>query len=873
MNPTQQRKRTVFAMRVSSLFMAILFLAAAPGRADEPYARSRDYDLRNVRTHLWFDTAARSIRGEVTENISLLRDAVAQVQFDSVDLVIHSVTLDGKDAKFTTTADKLIVPLARAGKIGDTHEIAIRYEGKPKKGIYFVLPDKAYPQRPAEVWTQGESEDTRYYIPIYDYPNDRTTSEMLLTVPANWITVSNGQLAGIRNESDGMKTWDWKQTEPLSTYLISAVAGEFVEHKDVWRGVTVRYVVPRGDDAKIDPTFTRTKQMLDLFSDKLGVKYPWAQYAQSSVDDFVEGGMENTSATTLTTRGLVNPQLAAEMRSALDSLNSHELAHQWFGDLVTCKDWSNLWLNEGFATYFEHYWLEQHYGADDAAYEFWRDQAQWFGSKRLYPVPIVNRKFDDSLDYAGNIYTKGGWVLKMLREQLGDGDFFQGLHHYLEVNRGQNVVTADLQKAIEQATSRNVDEFFHQWLYRAGAPEFEVHYTYDDAARQVKLDVQQTQKVEGLVGLFHVPIEIEIATASGNKTYPIDVSKATESFTFPADGAPRMVLFDKGDAILKTVKFDKDPVAWMYQLKNAETVPDRADAAVALGEVKGNDEVIAALGEAALHDPFWGVRNESLRALGKIGGASAEKQVLAAIGNEAPWVRQVAVTQLGLFKDDPPLGSKLTEIAANDKAWAVRGAALGSLAAIKAPNALDTLTAAVKSESPDDLIRNAALRGLGTLGDDRGVSLALEWSALGKPFESRRSAITALANLDKSNTAITKTLISYLREPYFDIKFAALFALGRRGDVSAIGPLEELVKSGDLSLGTTPYVQRQIDALKAKAAGKKPGGEGEAETGAAAGAMNDQETLLQQMQKLERQMEELNQRMAGIESKLAAPKK
>ena len=383
----------------------------------------------------------------------------------------------------------------------------------------------------------------------------------------------------------------------------------------------------------------------------------------------------------------------------------------------------------------------------------------------------------------------------------------------------------------------------------------------------------RSQKVEGLVGLFHVPIEIEIATASGNKTYPIDVSKATESFTFPADGAPRMVLFDKGDAILKTVKFDKDPVAWMYQLKNAETVPDRADAAVALGEVKGNDEVIAALGEAALHDPFWGVRNESLRALGKIGGASAEKQVLAAIGNEAPWVRQVAVTQLGLFKDDPPLGSKLTEIAANDKAWAVRGAALGSLAAIKAPNALDTLTAAVKSESPDDLIRNAALRGLGTLGDDRGVSLALEWSALGKPFESRRSAITALANLDKSNTAITKTLISYLREPYFDIKFAALFALGRRGDVSAIGPLEELVKSGDLSLGTTPYVQRQIDALKAKAAGKKPGGEGEAETGAAAGAMNDQETLLQQMQKLERQMEELNQRMAGIESKLAAPKK
>lgn len=873
MNPTSHRTRTTIVLGACTILLALMCLAPLPGRADEPYARSRDYDLRNVRTHLWFNTAARSIRGEVTENISLLRDGVEQVQFDSVDLGIRSVTLDGKDAKFTVTSERLIVPLAHAGKIGDTHEITIHYDGKPKKGVYFVLPDKDYPQRPAEVWTQGESEDTRYYIPTYDYPNDRTTSEMLLTVPVNWITVSNGQLAGIHDESDGTKTWDWKQTEPLSTYLISAVAGEFVEQKDTWRGVTLRYVVPRGDEADINPTFERTKEMLSLFSDKLGVKYPWPQYAQSSVDDFVEGGMENTSATTLTTRGLVNPQLAAEMRSASDSLNSHELAHQWFGDLVTCKDWANLWLNEGFATYFQHYWIEQHYGADDAAYEFWRDETQWFGSNRLYSVPIVNRNFSDSLDYAGNTYTKAGWVLKMLRERLGDQGFFLGLHHYLDVNRGQNVVTSDLQKTIEQATSRNVDEFFHQWLYRAGAPEFEVHYTYDDAAHQVKLTVQQTQKVDGLVGLFHVPIEIEIATASANKTYPIDVSKASETFTLPADGAPRMVLFDKGDAILKTVKFEKDPAAWMYQLKNAETVPDRADAAVALGEVKGNDEVVAALGEAALHDPFWGVRNESLRALGKIGGAAAEVQTLAAVGNEAPWVRQVAVTQLGHFKGDAALGPRLTDLAANDKAWTVRGAALGALAEIKAPNAFDTLTAAVKAESPDDLIRNAALRGLGTLGDDRGVPLVLEWSTLGKPFETRRAAISALANLDKNNTDITKTLISYLREPYFDIQFAALTALGRRGDVTAIAPLEALVQSGDLSLGTGPFVQREIDALKAKAAGKKQGGAGEMQAGAAAGAMNDQAALLQQMQELERQMEELNQRVAEIESQLAAPKK
>jgi len=189
---------------------------------------------------------------------------------------------------------------------------------------------------------------------------------------------------------------------------------------------------------------------------------------------------------------------------------------------------------------FEHYWAEQRYGADEAAYEFWRDQAGWFRQKRLYPVPIVTRNFEDSIEYAGNVYDKGGWVLKMLRTKLGDEDFFRGLHYYLETNRGQNVVTADLEKAIDHSTATNVDHFFHQWIWRAGAPKYEVSYTYDDAAHQVKLNVKQTQKVEGMVDLFDMPVEIEIANASGRKTSTIQVSKAEESFTLPADSAPQI---------------------------------------------------------------------------------------------------------------------------------------------------------------------------------------------------------------------------------------------------------------------------------------------------------------------------------------------
>jgi len=786
------------------------------GRADEPYARSRDYDLQDIRTHLWFNVEERQVRGEVIESIAALRDNVSELQFDSVDLTIESVSVDGRTARFSMTPSKLVVTLDRPAARGDRHEVTVHYYARPKKGLYFILPDKKYPQQPREIWTQGEAEDTRYYIPLYDYPNNRTTSEMLLTVPAAWITVSNGRLVGVKDEPDGTKTWDWKQSETLSTYLISMVAGEFVERDDSWRGIPLRYLVPRGEESTIEPTFERTKQMLDLFSSKLGVAYPWAQYAQTAVDDFVATGMENTSATTLTTHSLINPMLAAEDHDGADETTSHELAHQWFGDLVTCKDWANLWLNEGFADYFQRVWNERRYGADDADFEFWRDQNTWNRQPRLFPVPIVSRDFDDSTEYQDNIYDKAGWVLRMLDEKLGDENFYRALHHYLDANRGQNVVTADLQKAIEQATSVNVDKFFDEWVYGAGAPKFNVSYVYDLDAHEVTLTVKQTQKIEGRVGLFDVPVDIEIATANGRQTHSVEVSEASQTFTFPADSTPLMVIFDRGDQILKAVDFKKDSAMQVYQLKNAETTPDRSDAAVALGDVKSDPTAVAALGDAAQHDSFWGVRVEALEGLGRIGGPDAEKQVVAALSDSAPWVRDVAVTQLGNFKEDASLPLKLSGIAATDRAYRVRKAALGSLAKIQAPNAFDVLSAAVNTHSPDDTIREASLAAFGRLGDVRAVPILMEWSAVGKPVGSRQAAIGAIAELDKTNKDITRMLISYLSEPYFDVRIAAIFALAARGDRDAIAPLEDMLQKGELTVAIGPYVELALRLLKAR---------------------------------------------------------
>jgi len=853
-----------------------IFAAAAElsARDDDPYARSRDYDLQNVHTHLRFDIANKKIMGEVTESLAILRENVGELRFDSIGLTIESVTLNRAAAKFDVQPKELVVTLPHIARRGEHFEVTIRYWGQPTKGIYFILPDKNYPDQPKEIWSQGESEDTRYYIPIYDYPNDRTTSEMLLTVPGDWWTVSNGKLIGIKSEADGTKTWDWKQSETLSTYLISVVAGEFVEKKDSWRGIPVQYAVPKGQEYKIEPTFSRTKEMLDAFSDALDVKYPWAKYAQTSVDDFVVGGMENTSATTLTSRGLVHPKLAAESAYASDDLDSHELAHQWFGDLVTCKDWTNLWLNEGFATYFEHYWLEKNFGRDDADYEFWTDANRWMSQKSSFGVPIVTRQTEESVDTEGNIYTKGGLVLRMLREKLGDQDFFRGLHHYLDVNRGQNVVTADLIKAIEQETSVNVDEFFQQWIYRAGAPKFEVAVKWDDLIDSVHMQVKQTQKVEGLVPLFHVPIEVEIVTKSGAKTFPIDVSKDEEIFSFAVDGPPLMVIFDKGNKILKSVEFKREPVALIYQLKHAETVPDRADAAKALAEVKGNADVVEALGEAARADAFWGVRVESLRALGKIGDAAAEKQIEDALSNEKPWVRDVAVGQLGNFKSDASLGLQLAKIATDDPAYRVRNAAMQSLAQLKAANAFDVLGAALQTESPDNTTQRAALRAFGTLGDDRAVPLLLAWSAPGKPTDLRQAAIGSLGPVGRGNKDVTRALTSYLDEPRIS-KYAVVFALGRHGDADAIPALENLLKSGKLGFGLASITKNQIESIRAQVAGGKPteSAYGPGGADANAGGGGDNAALMNQLEKLERRLDEMDERLAKIEKQVASPKK
>jgi aminopeptidase N len=860
-------------MSLAAAVLGVAVLLGAVARADRPYAPSRDYHLQNVRVSLHFDLDQRKVIGEVTHTLSTLRNGVTHLDFDCAELTVSSARVNGRDAAFDLRDDKLRIQLAQPAKSGEKFEVELKYEGKPTSGLYFIVPDKDDPGRAKEIWTQGEAEDTHHYIPIYDYPNDRTTSEMILTVPADWLTVSNGKLLSVQDAPNGQKTWTWRQSLPVSTYLISFVAGEYKEKKDTWHNIPITYNVPRGMEDTIDPTFSHTKEMLDFFSERFGVAYPWDQYAQTAVDDFVASGMENVSATTLAARDIVHAELASEKPEAADGLISHEMTHQWFGDLVTCKDWTNTWLNEGFATFGATLWEEHYYGVDASGYRYWREQNAWMQSRELYPIPIVTRDINDSVEYVGNVYDKAGWVIHMLREQMGDEPFFRALKHYLEANRLQNVVTADLAKAVEESSGTNVDLFFDQWIYGAGAPRFIVRSTYDDAGMKVSLSVKQAQKVEGHVGLFRVPVDVSITTSSGEKLFPIEVSKADETFSFPVDGPPLMVLFDKGDKILKSVDFQKSPEEWIRQLRSAPDVPDRADAAFALGNLRDNEAAANALGEAAQHDKFWGMREEALRSLGRINSSTARKQVLAALSNDQPWVRAVAVDQLGKYHGDEEIAKRLQNIYKDDKAYSVRGAALQSLALDKAPNAEPILEKALTISSPNDVVRSAALRAMGSLGDNSVVPALLEWSSPGKPSALRGIAIGSLGRVDLKNHDITARLISYLNESSFDIRYASIFALGRRGDPTAAEPLEALLKTGQLSIGVPHALEDLIEKLKSQSEAQKgPSATDQKNGDAASAASTNNQEVLDRLDHLEHQLTDMNDRLRRIEASLPGSK-
>jgi len=465
--------------------------------ANDRYTRSHDYDLLHQRIEIGrFDWDSLSFAGRVTVSLRALRPAFDSVVLDAGAL-LHITAVSAADRRgappggravssrqlgFDHVRDTLVVHLAKPVAMGDTVRFTIDYLGRVKngEGLTFIDADSIPPRRPRQIWSQGEADNNHDWFPTYDFPNDKTTWELIATVPKGFTAVSNGSLVADRQNRDGTRTMGWSQQRPSATYLVSLVVAPLVKVADRWRTVPVDYYVYREDSARARPLFRVTPDMIDVYSRLTGIPYPWAKYAQTTVADFF-GGMENVSATTLVD-WLPDARAYADRPWYQYILIPHELAHQWFGDYVTTVNWANMWLNEGFAEFLPgQYWGAK--GGRHAEDDYYLDEyEQFLGLDRRRRMPLAALG-------SNNIYPKGALVLEMLKKHLGEPRFWAGVHRFLADHAYGVATTDDLRQAFLDATGENLDWFWDQWVYRAGYPEFRVSAAWDSTIATVTLTV------------------------------------------------------------------------------------------------------------------------------------------------------------------------------------------------------------------------------------------------------------------------------------------------------------------------------------------------------------------------------------------------
>ena len=652
---------------------------ALPG--DTPhYARDRVVDVRHIKLQISIDPKAKRIEGAAHTTFVPINDGVSHVEFDAVEMNIKSVRLmspakvsplprrgrgaggEGGAARalpYTYDDGKLRIELGAGRKAGEELTTVVEYSATPRRGLYFIGPDKGYPAKPVQVWSQGQDEDSRHWFPCVDFPNEMATSELLVTVPTPLTAVGNGELISVDdNKSKKTRTFHFYQSRPHVAYLLSVAAADFAEIVETVDGIPVQYYAQKGRQNEAQRALGRTPAMLRFFGERTGVSYPYAKYAQVCVADFIFGGMENVSATTLTDTCLFDKKAAPDAADNTDGLVAHELAHQWFGDLLTCRDWAHGWLNEGFATYFDELFAEHHRGVDVFRYEMRVNQEIYLGDDtRRYRRPIVDNVYNEPIDlFDRQFYEKGGWVLHMLRYNLGDELFWKSIRHYVAKHQGGNVTTPDLQRSIEQATGRNMDQFFDQWVYGAGHPQFTVSFEYDDKTKQGKLTVKQTQSSDNKTAeVFHTPVDVSFGYEKlEHELHRVEIQEREQSFYFALPEKPKLVRFDYGGWLLKTCEFKKSAEQLIYQLKHDDDVLGRIDAASGLAKL-GTNEAAGALKDAVLHDKFFAVQARAARALGSIGSEAALEALLACTSVANSRARRGVFAALGEFRDEAPL--------------------------------------------------------------------------------------------------------------------------------------------------------------------------------------------------------------------------
>ncbi len=768
------------------------------------FERSRPFAIDHVALDVALDVPKKSIRATATLDARRVDPAAGELELDAVGFDVSAVTLDGKSVAYVYDGRTLRVAVdLRKGAV----RVGVTYRATPRRGLYFLEPDEYYPDRPRQVWSQCQEEDARHWIPCHDSPGMKATTEIVAHVPPGWYALSNGALVSKDEPREGAWTYHWKMDEPHSSYLVTLVAGEFARIEDSVRvgdrDVPVVYLVPRGREDDGRRAFARTPEMIRHFGEVTGVPYPWNKYAQVVVSDFIFGGMENTTATTMYEHVLFDERASLDVSS--DDLVAHELAHQWFGDYVTCRAWYEGWLNEGFATFFEHVWREKRLGRDEYAYGLKADLEVYLAEAHdRYRRAIACQDYDAPLDlFDRHLYEKAGLVLHSLRVELGDALFWRGVHAYLTGHAHGVVETRDLQRAMEEVSGRSLGRAFEQWVYRPGHPEVEVAVAWSDGALTV--DAKQTQSIaDGVPAVFELPLDLDLADADGKvERRTVRMTDRQQSFALPTSARPSFVVVDPEARVVGELRLKAPGDMLRRQLAEAPTARGRWLAAQSLGKLD-DPATIEALGRALSDEQqFWGTRGECAAALGKIRAPECFEALKGARRTGHPKVRRAVVAALGRFRTTEAMAA-IEPHARRDDSYLVEAEAARALGRTRQAAAFDVLVDLLDRPSWFDVIRAGAIEGLAALRDERALPHLAARSRPGHPQRARRAAVLALPKIT-GDRKTREGLELLLDDPDPILRMEVVRALGDMGDTRARPALRERLET-DLD----PRVRRRI---------------------------------------------------------------
>lgn len=675
-------------------------------------------ELKHTKLKVNFDYQKEQMNGEEWLTAAPFFYPTNELTLDAKGMLIHEVALDinGKKSplKYDYKDDVLKITLDKTYQKNQDYTVYIKYTSRPNevkqqgsaaindaKGLYFINAQGKDPDMPTQIWTQGETESSSAWFPTIDKSNQKTTQEIYMTVPDKYVTLSNGLLKDSQKEANGLRTDHWVMDKRHSTYLFFMGVGEYAIVKDKWRNIPVDYYIEKEYEPYAKQIYGNTPEMIEFFSKKLGYDYPWAKYAQISGRDYVSGAMENTTATLHGSDILQKPGQLIDENTWEDTI-AHELFHQWFGDLVTAESWSNLTVNESFANYSEYLWNEYKYGKDQADYHQMKDVNNYIHNPGDFKKDLVRFDYDSREDVFDLVtYQKGGGILHMLRNYLGDDAFFAGLNDYLKTYEYQNGEAHQLRLSFEKVSGKDLNWFFNQWYFGSGNPKIKYSYTFEPVKKQVAVTIEQSQEQP-----FQFPLAIDVYDNGKPKRYNVWVNaEAKNTFNFDVSKNADLVNINADGILVADITDTKTPEQYLMQFTGSKEFKSRYNALNGIKDQVGKNPAATKLLAAALKDPYFRTKIKALQLMDlsnaeqfKTLGSDVEKLT----NDPKTLVQAAAISALAKTKDKKyvPIFEKGVNAVSN----AVKGSSVSAIIEID-PSRANTLADKIDLEgAPENLL-------------------------------------------------------------------------------------------------------------------------------------------------------------------------